>query len=270
MSAREKLSRFARKPLPEKLAALRAKYRSIKEQLAAEWRQAWYSALSDRNLRRQIFRDIYKNKRWGSDERSKFFSGVGSRGQAAETYVEGITGLLKAHISELGRPLTVIDLGCGDFQIGRALVAGLPEITYVGCDIVPELLEHNNKIYADERVSFRQLDIVSDPLPGGDVCLVRQVLQHLSNADISNFLRRVNYKYLYVTEGHPTVRTGPFNPDIRRGADVRFNWRTGCGRGVELDKPPFGVATQEVLRAHASPNEIIITERVLSPALART
>lgn len=259
MPFQEKLSRFARKSSSDRWLAIKA---TVLNLAVAPSRVR--AALDERYRRRQVFRDVYKRHLWGSDGRSTFFSGIGSRGECAEVYVRGMAELLECHGRELGRPLTVVDLGCGDFQIGRDLIARVPDLTYIGCDIVPELIEHNTRIYGTERVSFRQLDIVTDPLPVGDVCLVRQVLQHLSNAEITRFLQRAAYKYLYVTEGHPVISTGSINPDKAVGFDVRFDWRAGHGRGVELDKAPYCLATREVLRAHAHPAEVIITERVFT------
>ena len=235
---------------------------AFRRKLATALRQAWQLTRTEQQLRRQIFRDIYKNKLWGGEAQSKYFSGWGSRGDAAKIYIERIPEILRHHAVELGRPARVIDLGCGDFTVGRALVAALPDMVYVGCDIVPELIAHNIKSYADERVSFRQLDIVSDPLPAGDVCLVRQVLQHLSNAEIMRFLQRVSYKYIYVTEGQPDEATGPFNPDKTTDSDVRFDWRTPGGRGVELNAPPYCLTTQEIFRVSVPPYGMIITWRV--------
>ena len=208
----------------------------------------------DGDKRRQIFQDVYQRNLWGTDGDSKFYSGVGSRGDAAKTYVRQMAELLQRHANELGRVLTVVDLGCGDFEIGRALLERLPDLNYVACDIVPELIAHNQAVHGGSNVQFRQLDIVTDPLPEGDVCLMRQVLQHLSNADIGAFLERANYQWVYVTEGHPAHRTGPVNPDKRTGHDVRFNWRTGRGRGVELNLPPYNLATEDVIRATAPPH----------------
>jgi SAM-dependent methyltransferase len=219
---------------------------------------------TESDMRRKVFQDVYERNLWGSDSGSTFFSGVGSRGDALQSYVQRMAELLRRHSAELGRPLTIVDLGCGDFQVGRALLEHLPASDYVGCDIVPELIAHNNAAYATDRIGFRQLDLVSDPLPDGDVCLVRQVLQHLSNADIIAFLNRADYRWIYLTEGHPAVRTGTVNPDKSAGHDVRFDWRTGRGRGVELDRPPFNLATQELFRVAVPPHEVIVTERVFA------
>jgi SAM-dependent methyltransferase len=218
--------------------------------------------MNERNRRRQTFQDVYSRNLWGRDGVSKFFSGVGSNGPAAQIYVERMSELLEQHANELRRPLRVVDIGCGDFRIGRALVERLPGLTYIGCDIVPELVAHNIATYANGRVSFQHFDVVCDPLPEGDVCLVRQVFQHLSNADILTALGRMQYPIVYVSEGHPSERIGPVNPDKAVGANVRFNWHTGRGRGVELDQPPYALYTQEVFRCAVPPNEVIITERV--------
>jgi SAM-dependent methyltransferase len=225
---------------------------------------------TESDTRRRIFQDVYKRNLWGGDHDSKFFSGIGSRGDASQIYAKQMATILKQHAGELGHPLTVVDLGCGDFQVGQALLGELPDITYIGCDIVPELVAHNNKAYANTKITFRQLDLVSDPLPDGDVCLVRQVLQHLSNADILSFLKRADYRWIYLTEGQPVSQTGTANPDKPAGYDVRFDWRTGRGRGVELNHPPFNMKIQEMFQVATSPHEIVVTARVFPTRRAGT
>jgi hypothetical protein len=218
--------------------------------------------LNERDRGRNTFQDIYQRKLWGSDGESKFFSGVGSGGPAAESYVSYMAELLEGHARELGRPLRLVDIGCGDFRVGGALLDRVPDLTYIGCDIVPELVAYNAANYGRERVGFQQLDAVCDPLPEGDVCLIRQVFQHLSNADIQAILQRLPYPVVYVSEGQPMERIGPFNPDKIAGATVRFDWHLGRGRGVELNQPPYSLSTQEVFRCAVPPNEVIVTERV--------
>jgi hypothetical protein len=210
--------------------------------------------------RRRIFRNVYKRNLWGSSKENPFYSGIGSRGVAADAYIETMARLLNNLSSEMGRKIAVVDLGCGDYEIGRALLARVPAMDYIGCDIVPELIAHHSKEKPDFRARFKVLDIVYDELPAGDVCLIRQVFQHLSNANINAVLAKL-YKYtkVYVTEGYPVVPEGPTNPDKSVGFHVRFNSRTGRGRGVELDKDPFGVGTHEVCRALATPQESIAT-----------
>ena len=219
-------------------------------------------APTDSEARRKIFQNVYKRNLWGNDNNSRFYSGIGSRGDSVQVYVHEMSKRLKKHELDLARPLTVVDLGCGDFEVGQALLKEMPDMEYIGCDIVPELIAHNEETYGTDKVSFRRLDIVSDPLPHGDVCLVRQVLQHLSNKEILTFLSRANYEWIYMTEGQPVIKTGTVNPDKSAGFDVRFDWKTGRGRGVELDRPPFNMKTVELFKVATSPQEFVVTARV--------
>jgi hypothetical protein len=220
------------------------------------------SVLDQCERRRRTFEGIYSRNGWGKNGTSKFCSGVGSNGPAAEFYIRQMADLLEKHSRELRRPITIVDLGCGDFQIGKGLVDRLPSLNYIGCDIVPELVAYNAARYGNARVQFKTVDAVCDPLPPGDVCLVRQVFQHLTNSDILTVLNRMPYSCVYVSEGQPLRRTGPVNPDKVVGASVRFDWRTGRGRGVELSELPFDLPAKEVFRFAVPPNEVIITERI--------
>jgi SAM-dependent methyltransferase len=211
----------------------------------------------------RAFQAAYGRGQWGVEEGTQFFSGIGSRGAVVDAYVQCISGILESHARELGRPLKVVDLGCGDFSVGRQLLDQVPDMTYVGCDIVPELIEAHAASVKDARAAFRHLDIVTDELPEGDVYLVRQVLQHLSNADIGRVLKKLGrYPAVYITEGYPVTVEGPPNPDKPSGPGVRWDWRTGRGRGIELDAPPFGLRVQEVCRVASSELEEVATFRV--------
>lgn len=218
--------------------------------------------------RRRAFQFVYRNKRWGSSEGAKFFSGAGSRGAVADAYIAIMVPILAAHAREMKHASTIVDLGCGDFAVGGHLLSSLQNVRYIGCDIVPEIVAHNNRCYGSRDVLFQALDIVSQPLPEGDICLVRQVLQHLPNRDISVLLPKLGkYKYVYVTEAQPIEPSGPANPDMPVGAGVRFDWRTGRGRGVELNLPPWNLGVEVACRAPASPpvKEIITTYRLENP-----
>ena len=88
---------------------------------------------------------------------------------------------------------------------------------------------------------------------------IRQVLQHLSNADISHFLGKIsgNYKYLVVTETmHRSWRFKP-NKDIPTGPGVRFHKKSG----VVLDASPFSLKHKEkrVLCDPAIGKECVVT-----------
>jgi methyltransferase family protein len=227
--------------------------------IAARLLPAWFEG----RHRRRAFQTAYGRGQWGLEEGASFFSGIGSRGPVVDAYVGCITGLIEEHARELGRLPTVVDLGCGDFSVGRQLLGHMQGMNYVGCDIVPELIEAHTANVKEPRVSFRQLDIVTGDLPDGDICLVRQVLQHLSNSDIGGVLKKLaKYHAVYITEGYPVTLEGPPNPDKPSGPGVRWDWRTGRGRGTELDLPPFGLRVQEVCRVASNALEELATFRV--------
>ena len=214
--------------------------------------------------RRRAFQGAYDRAQWGLEEGAQFFSGAGSRGACADTYVACITEILQGHARASDRPLRVVDLGCGDFSIGRRLLAAAENITYIGCDIVPELIQAHSANANDPRVRFQELDIVGSALPEGDICLVREVLQHLSNADVSRVLKKLSpYKEVIVTEARPTILEGPYNPDKPSGPGVRWDWRSGRGRGIELDRPPFNLSVEEICRGRHNDLEEVVTFRVL-------
>jgi hypothetical protein len=196
----------------------------------------------------------------------KYFSGVGSIGEPVSAYVEAMVPIIRNMTHELGDGATVVDLGCGDFAVGSALLAELPALRYIGCDIVPGLVAENERRYGSTNVSFRCLDMVSEQLPSGHIYLVRQVLQHLPNRDISRVLSKLkDCQCVFVTEGQPEFTEGPVNPDKPVGANVRYDWMTGRGRGVELDQKPYSVPVEEVCRVKSDPEmsrEVIVTYRL--------
>ena len=199
------------------------------------WRKYRVQAIRASNKGRtvaEIFGDIYNNNRWGGTQ-GGFNSGSGSTSEHAEQYGRLIKGLITQHDVQ-----HVVDLGCGDFRIGAQLID--TGIAYTGVDVVPSLIEDNRRRYGSERVRFECLNIIEDMLPEGDLCLIRQVLQHLSNDQISKVLNNVErYPYVIVTEHYPAPGAlRRKNLDKACGEDVRIY----DGSAVFLDAPPFSRA----------------------------
>lgn len=76
----------------------------------------------------------------------------------------------------------MVDLGCGDFRVAQLFVND--SIDYTGIDIVAPLIAHNEARFASHNVRFLCLDIISGELHDGGFCLLREVLQHLSNREM--------------------------------------------------------------------------------------
>jgi SAM-dependent methyltransferase len=178
----------------------------------------------------EIFSEIYSDNRWGGVQ-GLFHSGSGSTPEHADLYAR----VVKRLIQERG-VRHIVDLGCGDFRVGAQLIEGTG-VMYTGIDIVATLIEDNRRRYGSDQVHFECRNIIEDELPEGDLCLIRQVLQHLSNQQISRVLKNVaRYRCVIVTEHYPAPGAlHRKNLDKPCGEDVRIY----DGSGVFLDAAPF-------------------------------
>ena len=172
---------------------------------------------------------VYKMNLWGRNA-SEFYSGEGSHNpELVNPYIEAIVSFLKT----LNTPISVCDLGCGDFNIGSKLFKYTSK--YFAIDIVPELIDHNKSNFKAINLSFSSLDIAKDDLPPADCALIRQVLQHLSNAEVQNILNKLQaYKYVIITEHIPLFDFIP-NLDIISGQGIRLKKQSG----LDVLKAPF-------------------------------
>jgi len=187
----------------------------------------------------EIFSRVYEKKGWGKsgDPSQPFFSGPGSHdGAVVSDYIRSVHDFL----ATFEKKPDVVDLGCGDFFIGSKIRDLCNNFTV--CDIVPALIEFNKEKYKELAVDFRVLDLSVDELPDGDVVFVRQVLQHLSNAQIMRAVSKIKakYKYLVLTEHLPDSRNFKHNLDKPAGPDIRREIKSG----VVLTSEPFNLAPQ--------------------------
>ena len=190
----------------------------------------------------ETFTAIYRGKHWGrSDDRlDPFYSGLGSRDlKIVGPYVEAVGSFLKGH----GSRLNAVDLGCGDFAVGGQLrsYCGM----YFACDVVKDVIDRHKTRYGNSDVVFQTIDITRDDLPPGDVVFLRQVLQHLSNNDISSIIPKLHgYKYIIITEDLPSRADFLPNIDKRRGMETRLGLGAN-GSGVVLTAPPFNLTVKD-------------------------
>lgn len=176
-----------------------------------------------------VMSQIYTQKLWGKGS-GNFYSGDGSHDEhLVNPYIEVVSNFLQSF--EL--PLIVCDLGCGDFNVGKQLVPFCKG--YKAVDIVTELIDFNRQIFTQDNLEFFCLDISSDTLPSADCIILRQVLQHLSNDEISNILNKLTeYSCVILTEHIPE---GQFqaNKDIIAGQGTRLKLQSG----VDILASPF-------------------------------
>jgi len=204
--------------------------------LYRRWKLARLRRANQARSVKEVFTRVYEQHQWGGT-RDEYCSGSGSSSLHASRYAAIVNPL----IEERGIT-TVVDLGCGDFVVGMSL--RMDGVRYIGIDIVDNLVRKNQEAYEDTNTVFMCLDIVSDRLPDADLCLIRQVLQHLSNLEIASVLRNTRkYRYVLVTEHYPApfVKGTP-NLDKPHGADTRVY----DDSAVYLDQPPFNMEPQSI------------------------
>ncbi|HTV72974.1 MAG TPA: hypothetical protein VME66_04630 [Candidatus Acidoferrales bacterium] len=184
----------------------------------------------------EVFTDVYSKRLWGGgrDERG-YCSGEGSRNEAmVGPYVAAVRKFLR----EFPTKPDVVDLGCGDFHVGKQLREDCD--SYTACDVVADLVARNERMFGSLGVDFRTVDLVSDELPGGEVAILRQVLQHLGNAQIALIVPKLyKYRWLILTEHLPEALSFHPNRDKPTGPGVRVRH----GSGVVLTAPPFNLRT---------------------------
>ncbi len=183
---------------------------------------------------------IYEKKFWGGAN-FDFYSGIGSHDpQITEPYIDALKKILQS----FPQKLSVCDLGCGDFNVGRALVPYAA--TYIGIDIVPDLIDRNRALFQKPNLEFHCLDIVKDEWPKTDLVMIRQVMQHLSNVEILALVGKLKHiPFIVVTEHLPIGSFVP-NKDLITGQGIRLKKKSG----VDLMQAPFHLGaknTQKIL-----------------------
>src|SRR5688500_757022 len=129
--------------------------------------------------RRRIFQSIYEANAWAD---AASVSGTGSSLDATGRIREALPALWAAR-----NVTSLLDAPCGDFGWMRLIVAHLDR--YVGVDIVPALIERNQREFGSDRVRFEVADMTTDPLPRCDMILCRDAMIHLPTSLIVSTLR---------------------------------------------------------------------------------
>ena len=172
---------------------------------------------------RERFENIYTSDEWGNG------SGPGSSIVHMLGYIEFIESFVAQH-----RIKSVVDLGCGDWQFTRYVNWGCAQ--YLGLDIVEAVINENNARYSTDKIRFRLYSGKPSDLPGGDLLIAKDVLQHLSNSNVHRYLSCLN-RYRY------SLLTNCVNPS---GATPQVDINDGDFRPLDVRNPPFLVSCKQV------------------------
>ena len=190
---------------------------------------------------KEIFNNIYSEKLWTPDNYKNVFQYYSGLGSHEIEFVEGYINAIRDYLLLFRNKPSVLDLGCGDFNIGSKLRKYCS--TYVAADIVEGLIKYNIQKYKNLKVDFRIFDIINQKIPKMEICFLRLVLQHLSNKDISNFLdlNKDSLNQLIITEHYPQSKNFTPNIDKPTGPDIRLYDNSA----VVLTMPPFNLRVKK-------------------------
>ena len=184
---------------------------------------------------KRAMEQVYDKNLWGGNK-AEFYSGEGSHDPAI---VNPYLAAVSAFLTSFKNPLTVCDLGCGDFNVGKELVKHTQK--YIAVDIVPSLIARNKEKFKTQHLEFQCLDLATDALPVADCSILRQVLQHLSNVEVQQIVNKLAiYKYVILTEHLPDGTFVP-NKDIISGQGNRLKIHSG----INLLAAPFHFKVEE-------------------------
>ena len=176
-----------------------------------------FDRLTDNSIEDR-FNYIYRTNHWRG---KKSISGQGSELSQTKTIRENLPEIFVNYKIQ-----SMLDLPCGDFNWMETISLNLS--SYIGGDIVQEIIDSNNRNYSNEIRSFVKLDITKDPLPKVDLIFCRDCFVHLSNDDILKAIENIKKSQakLFMTTTFTACRS---NEDIVTG-----DWRI-----LNLLKKPF-------------------------------
>jgi SAM-dependent methyltransferase len=172
----------------------------------------------------KIFDNYYKADSWIGGG-----SGSGSTLDSTALYREFLANFIRQN-----EVTSVLDLGCGDWQFSKLM--DWTGIDYIGVDVSRVILKNTSK-YARPGIRFIELDGRSCDLPGADLLIVKDVLQHWSNFDIARLLPLFKrFRFVLKTDCSE-----------RNAASVNANIKPGLCRPVDLTRSPFNMTGKVVL-----------------------
>lgn len=138
-----------------------------------------------------VFGEIYANRSWGE---GASLSGTGSDPNIAAPYVDFTLDYVDRQ-----RVSSIVDIGHGDWRMWPS--TAFEGTNYSGFDVAHGLsLEVSNRCGQPDR-TFQHADARLAELPIADLALCKDVLQHLSNADVKLVLNNLQ-KYPAIIISH--------------------------------------------------------------------
>jgi SAM-dependent methyltransferase len=181
-----------------------------------------------------IFTNIYEGQLWGGNSSvDGTYRGTSGKGSNSRQTHHVYTPLVRRFILDHGI-FSVLDLGCGDWQSSGTIYDGL-DVKYTGYDAYELVCLSNQKRFPGYRFVHADFIREKESLPSADLCIMKDVLQHLCNQDIAELLDYLvtskKYRYILTTNCCPT--------DLQDPLAARHDIDNGDWRPLSRKLPPL-------------------------------
>jgi len=171
----------------------------------------------------EVFTKIYEKRVWGQGSVSSPLSGPGSTPDNALPYVDFVKQTIDLYAIS-----NVFDFGHGDWAMWRDYK--FENTNYTGVDVVFELSKKNQESFGSQRIKF--LHVEPDyVLPNGELLICKEVLQHLSQQGINDFLSQIS-KFEFLIICNEFYRYSLFSK-----LQIFFQFRTRIRKLFKLEWP---------------------------------
>ena len=164
---------------------------------------------------KKVFTDIYNSKQWQTDSNTESVSGSGSTLKNTKKTRKHLPLIIKKE-----KIKSLIDVGCGDLNWIKNLLSLFKK--YKGIDVVKELIDTNIRLYGNDNISFKTIDIISYNIEklNYDAVLLKDILVHLKTEQVIfllNKIKKSNIKYI--------IATNFYEVEINKDIELIGQWR---------------------------------------------
>ena len=137
----------------------------------------WFSKKTSK--RKSVFNSIYKSYHWKDYHKPKInesYSGFGSDKHLGDNVVTSFINFIKKNEVK-----SILDIACGDFNWMKEIVVNNNNIVnYTGYEIVESIIKLNTKLYSNEKIFFKCVDVIESPLTEKfDLIIIKDLFQHI-------------------------------------------------------------------------------------------
>jgi SAM-dependent methyltransferase len=181
---------------------------------------------------KSVFNTIYVNDVWRESREEPWPVEANS-----QVYRPVVERFIKSHGIR-----SIVDIGCGSWEPNATIE--LNGADYVGVDVSDVVLAQARR-NTPPGMKFINANVLTDPVPRADLLLMKDVLQHWSNADVLTFLPKIRaFRYALITNGFVSGN---------ENESVNVDIVTGDWRPIDLTRPPFNLKGHYLFSFNTTP-----------------